>query len=487
MPLTASDLLTALDIEVQANLEPLKRQPIFIGLPDFLEGTIGGSVALERGEASSLSGSMELRGATIADRIPLPDATARLDVTVSAGERLGIVAPLRLESVNHGVSDLRFEGQAVRSDGATQITASLTGERLVVPDILRFAELMQPIRSEAAWAGEGSSRRRPESGEGWSQTAIDKLRERRDTEPAWGRSLTGRASLDLGTVELRVAPVHGLRGQVDITPAAVTLSGAEASFLGAAFTLDGLLAFETDADQPYNLRVDAAFTGLDLGELFRRVQPDELPLLEGRFEVHAGAKGRGRNLADLGVGALSSMRVSGRNGVYRGLAGRYGLARTGAKVVGFLALSRQLKAIGRLMEELEALRFDTFDVELARETPRRFAITDFRLASPLIRIDGGGGIELQPGALLPASPVDARMDLATAGDLSILFEGLGLVGKEDEPDGFRPLTRPVTVGGTVAEPDTSDFYAMLDQAAEVSSGIAGVAMRRINSKLQKGD
>ena len=51
--------------------------------------------------------------------------------------------------------------------------------------------------------------------------------------------------------------------------------------------------------------------------------------------------------------------------------------------------------------------------------------------------------------------------------------------------GYRLLSRPITIGGTVAEPDTSDFYEMLDDAATDSKGVLGVGMRKINKKLQK--
>ena len=43
----------------------------------------------------------------------------------------------------------------------------------------------------------------------------------------------------------------------------------------------------------------------------------------------------------------------------------------------------------------------------------------------------------------------------------------------------------MTVGGTVSEPDTSAFYEMLDEASRDSKGVVGVAMRKINKKLQK--
>jgi hypothetical protein len=77
------------------------------------------------------------------------------------------------------------------------------------------------------------------------------------------------------------------------------------------------------------------------------------------------------------------------------------------------------------------------------------------------------------------------LDMKTHGDLTILFDGLGLLGTDENATGFRPLSRPVTVGGTVSEPDTSEFYQMLEEASTDSKGVVGAAMRRANKKLQK--
>lgn len=483
MPLSERSTLESLHFEVLANLEPLTRQPIFRGLPGFLDGTIGGSVEVSLGERSSLAGSLALRGARIEDAGVLPDVDASLGVVRVTGERLEVTAPLRLSSDN-GISDLRFAGDVVRSGEAVEFEAALTGDRLVVPDVMRFVNLMSSPASE----GEPSQTREAVGSdfqERWSKTAIDQLREQRDEAPFWGRGVSGRATLDLGALELARYAVRGIHGELQVEPAQIALRDVEASLLGARLTADGGVTFDATAETPYDLRFRSSFEDLDLGALFRTVDPEAPPTLEGVFEVRTAASGRGRNLADLGLGALGSVRVSGRDGVFRGLAGQFGLARTGAKVIGFLTFSKQLKAISRLLGELENLEFETFELELARETPRRFGISELRVVSPLAVIDGRGGVEVEPGLPLALSPLGMTLDLQTSGDLTTLFDGLGLLGPEESSAGYRPLTRPVTVGGTVSEPDTSELYEMLDEAASDSKGVVGVAMRKVNKKLQK--
>ncbi|HSN57203.1 MAG TPA: hypothetical protein VLT32_21220, partial [Candidatus Sulfomarinibacteraceae bacterium] len=484
MPLTDRATLESLHFEIVANLQPLTRQPVFRGLPAFVGGTLGGSLDVQRGERSTLRGSVALRGATIDGRGALPDLDASVDVVAVAGERFEIAAPVRLASAANGSSDLRFEGEAVRNGDAVLVESSITGERIAVADLVGLLGLASPTTTDVA----SSELREPATSafrERWSKAAIEQLRERRDTRPVWGSRVSGRADLRLGTVQLPRYAVRGIEGRLELDPSRLELVGARASLLGAELEIAGALRFESEAEQPYVLNVESSFEGLDLGRLFRAVDPEAPPTLEGVFEVRSETSGRGRNLADLGLGSLGSVRLSGQDGVFRGLAGQFRLARTGAKVLGFLTFSRQLRAVSRLLGELEALEFTSFELELARETPRRFAISGLRVISPLAVIDGGGGVEVEPGVPLAASPLDASFTMATRGELTILFDGLGLLGTAEDERGYRPLTRPVTVGGTVSEPDTSAFYEMLDEASRDSRGVAGVAMRRINKKLQK--
>ena len=407
MPLTDRQTISSLHFETLANLEPLTRQPIFTGLPAFLEGTVGGAIDLDVGESSTFRGSLALRGARVEDVGDLPDLEAAIEMLTTAGER-------------------------------------------------------------------------------WSTTAIAQLRERRDTSPVWGERVTGRARLDIGRLQLPSYAVRNIRGAVEVDPTRFALTTAEAELLGAELTMTGGLEFDAAAERPYELGFETSFTDLDLGAFFRAVDPEAPPTLEGVFEVRSEVSGRGSNLADLGLGSLGNVRLSGRDGVFRGLAGQFGLARSGAGVVGFLTFSKQLKAVSRLLGELEELEFETFSLELARETPRRFAISKLTVISPLAVIDGSGGVEVEPGEPLATSALDASFDMATRGDLTILLDGLGLLGDSEDEQGYRPLTRPVTVDGTVSEPDTSAFYEMLDEASRDSKGIVGVAMRRVNKKLQSG-
>jgi len=485
MPLTDRTTIESLSFETVANLEPLTRQPIFTGLPGFLEGTIGGSLELTYGEDSSVRADVHLRGARAEGAGTLPDADGELVLEAIGEERLTVWAPLTLRSEN-GASDLSFRGGVERVEEAYRFDASLTGDRVVAADVARMMHVISPPDADFRW-GDVKEPVASAFRERWSKDAIEQLRERRDSEPFWGAEVSGRARLELGELQLARAAMTGIRGRIDVDPTSVEATGIAAEMLGARFTADGALRFDNSADDPYTLHLDSSFEGLDLGRLFRTVNPEEPPTLEGVFDVRTVAAGNGRNPADLGLGTLGEMRVSGRDGVFRGLAGQYTWVRRGTKALGVITFSKQLKAVSRLLGELEALEFDTFELALARETPRRFAISELAVVSPLARIEGSGGVEVEPGLPLVESPLDVSLDLSTNGDMTILFNGLGLLQEGTDEHGYRPLTQPVTVGGTVADPDTSDFYEMLDEAATDSKGVLGVGMRKVNKKLQKAE
>lgn len=483
MPLTDRPTLSSLRFDVLANLEPFAQQPLFRGLPRFIEGTLGGFVDVSLGERSTFAGALQLRGARAEDFGAFPDLAANLDVTATAGERLELRAPLRLTSES-GTSDITLEGSVTKDGDRYHFDAALIGDRINVPDATRFASFLSR-RGESGPAA-AIPRTAPAKADVQSRvTALDQLRERRSAAPFWGEEVSGRARLELGSLDFAGSSVTGIRGRLEVDPRRIELADVEANTGDARLAAQGLLTFDPAAPSPYELRFDSSVDDLDVARILRSRAPDVPPTLEGLFAMQMHLAGTGRNPLDLALGTLGDLHLRGRDGIFRGLAGRFGAARTGARVAGFLTFSKELKAIGHLLGELEELRFSTLDVVLARTDPGRFEFADFTVLSPLARIEATGGLEVDLDRPLALSPVDVRVELATGGDLTVLFDGMGLLQPAADVQGYRPLNRPLSVGGTVAEPDTSDFYAMLDEAAANAGGSFGVGLRAINKKLQR--
>ncbi len=482
MPLTDRSFIERLAFEGTAKLEPLARQPIFAGLPTFRDGTVTWTLDSTFGDASSMTAGVELAGARADAFGTLPNLSAGLDLRAVSEGRLEVRAPLTMTS-DAGASDTVFVGEVAREGERLRFDASLTGDLVVAADLRRLVQFAGPMRDDdVPRKSPADARDRVRT----TRTAVAKLRERRDESPFWTDRVTGTAKVDFGRIDLGTSSVLDVHGTLDVDPGRILLEDVAAGMLGASLRSEGRLAFDATADDPYDLELMTSITDLELGSVFREVAPDVPPTLEGVFELQMDVAGSGRNAIDLGAQTLGEIRLSGRDGIFRGLAGRFGLARKGAKVGGVLLFSKELKAIGRMLGELEELEFETFDLVLARPEPQRFEVASLEVVSPVAHIEGSGGVDVDSDTPLPLSPLDVRLELATRGDLTILFDGMGLLEAEEDAGGYRPLTRPVTVSGTVAEPDTSDFYAMLDEAAENAGGAFGFGLRRVNKKLQKG-
>lgn len=76
--------------------------------------------------------------------------------------------------------------------------------------------------------------------------------------------------------------------------------------------------------------------------------------------------------------------------------------------------------------------------------------------------------------------MNATLAIGTRDDMATLFDGMGLLVDEPDADGYRTLYRPLVIGGTLAEPDTSDLWQLLDNA----HGFLGFGLRSINRKVR---
>jgi hypothetical protein len=487
-PLTAQKSLQSLDVLVQSSLKSLASQPLLAGLPEVLSGELSGSINLVNDNAPLLRAQAVVQGLSVEDTGRLPDLDISLAVDAVRGERLALEAPFRMNS-QRGESDLNFVGEAVINDDRIEFDASLLGQQVIVPDLRMFLDyLMPPAAAEpepVADTETGPIAR--EAPDRLTRSAVMQLRQHRDETPFWSDRLAGQATIDIA--KLRFAPytVDNIRGQLQVSPSEIKLTGIEASLLDAQLTTAGAIRFDSQDESPYDMRFDLDLSDLELGELLRSEDPGVLPVAEGLFSLRTELVAGGRNALDLGLASQGSIHLSGSSGIFRGLAGRGGTTSTAAGVVGVLTFSKELRAIGRILDDLETLSFAQFNVSLNRKTAQLISVDDLLLVSPLLRLEGSGRVSLGHQDPLIMSPLQASVSLATRDDMTILFDGMGLLVKEADAEGYRAVKRPVVISGTLAEPDTSDLWLMLDEAAENSKGLFGMGLRGINRKIKKSE
>ena len=483
-PLAVDRLVSEAQIHVDGNLAPLAEQPILASLPKFSAGTLEASLAYTRvGADATFAMSTKLRDAVAEGPGRLPDLDLQLDADGVLGDHVKVALPLHLASPDFGMSDLRFDGALQRKAGGNvAFEAALSGERVAMNDVERLIDFVGPQPAASASAPASSARIAPLSEE--KIAAIAKLRAVRDGMPAWF-GYGGKATVAFGKIEFPSFAVEGVRGKLDVTAARAALSGVSASLLGADLRASATVRFDAAKPKPYSLDLSTAVKNLELGRVFQAAAPGAPPTAEGRFEFATTLSGEGLNPLDLALSSVGEVRLSGRDGVFRGLAASAGTGSKAVRVIGLLTFSRELKAVGRLLDGLGQIRFKQADLLLER-TPDRIELKQLSIVSPQLKIDAAGDIELAPLQPVLLSPLNVTARLAAAGDIAILFDGMKLLEGERGQPGYRKVTKPIEIVGSAAAPDTSSFWALLDEGAGNARGSFGVGLRALNAKLESG-
>jgi hypothetical protein len=486
-PLAVGRLVNDANIHVEANLAPMADQPILANLPVFQAGTLEASLSYKNTNdvAATLALTTKLRAAAAEGIGRLPDFDLALDADGVFGEHVKIALPVHLSSPEFGESDLRFDGALRRkAGGQLAFDAALKGGQVAMSDVERLIAFVTPKRArpDAATPAPIATRLAPLSEE--KIAAIAKLRAVRDAAPAWS-GLGGTATVALGKLEFPSFAVEGLSGKLDVAPNRASLSGIRASLLGAGLSAAANVSFDAAKPKPYALDLNAAVKNLELGRLFKAVAPGAPPTAEGRFEFTTTMKGEGLNPLDLSLSSLGEFRLSGRDGVFRGLAADAGTGSKAARAIGILTFSRELKAVGRLLDGLGEIHFKQANLRLER-TPDKIELSELTIVSPQVRIDATGDVALAPLRPVLLSPLNVAARIGAAGDIAVLFDGMKLLEGETRQPGYRNVTKPIVISGSAVAPDTSAFWALLDEGADNARGSFGVGLRALNGRLEAG-
>lgn len=480
-PLSNVRLLESASIDFDAGLGPLAQQPVLAGLPEFTDGIVTASLKIVDRAESTVSLNATLRNAATATLGSIPDVDLALEAAGVRGKRFDIKLPIRLESKESGVSDLRLEG-ALSSDDSDvlDIEASLTGESVAVGDLQTFIDLfVPPQEKDAAAETQGLT---PLSEEALS--AIQKLRAERHSVPFWTDHLLARTNVDIGHIAFPSFTVDDVRGRLELTRNKATITDVNASLLGADLSAAASIDFDAARPKPYALDFHASVDDIELKNLFLAVAPDSVPTAEGHFELSSTLTGSGLNPLDLGLSTLGEIRLTGRDGIFRGLAAHAGTGSTAARVVGILTFSKELKAVGRLLDRLGEIRFQQANFLLERSTLDHIDLSNLSVRSPQLEIAASGSLALAPQRPLLLSPLDLSAQISAKGDVAILFDGMHLLEDSVDDAGYRNLTRVVHVDGTPIEPDTSEFWELLEEGADNARGAFGAGLRALNRSLE---
>jgi len=97
-------------------------------------------------------------------------------------------------------------------------------------------------------------------------------------------------------------------------------------------------------------------------------------------------------------------------------------------------------------------------------------LKDFSVISPQLRLTGTGALTYEKGKPMLGQSLAMQMQMGVLGDMETLFATVGKTSDQKDELGYTKISRPIKIGGTPANPDTSDLYAFLKEAGASALG-----------------
>jgi len=458
--LAGADQAIKADGSWSAALPALLEQPGAAGLPMLARGDASGSFEASLGATRELLvkvalNALELRsGAPIA----LPSITSDVRADFEANGRTTFNIPLHLD-YGARAADLALTGTFSSDKDGPVADAALSGAQISADDLLAVAAL----------SGFNEAFVEPAQPVGLGPTRGPAI------APFWP-GIRGRLSIRLKDLALPQVALRDVRGAVVIGPSSLRIESGTASIGdGCAARIDGELKFAHGAGRPYSFWTSVALAGIDSAPLFRAMDPDRPPAIEGRFDLSGRLQGDGEGLADLFDRAQGDCKLSSKDGRFRALRTDVtdAVKQAPSKLVGTLdtvssLFGKKLDKVGEALVEsasgLSEIHYDQMNISAERGADLNIRITEFTLLAPDERVTGTGRITYEEGVPIRAQPLTIDLDLGVQGRLGKILAIVGMLREGQDELGYTQLYQPIHLGGTLQRIDQSQWREMLIQA-----------------------
>lgn len=464
-----------------ASIPALLAQPVAEGAAGFVRGNASGdfvvTVAAKTGVQANLAFT-DLAADPKLTAEKLPTITAEIRAEIAADGKITLNAPL-LFARDGRKSDLTLAGTVATTPSGTAVDAKLTSTLLVVEDVQILA---------APFAG--------------TTAPVPAKPSVRDEKPVWA-GLTGRIALTLKkVVYAQKFEVADVGGTIRIEAGSLKLDGVRAGFSeGSELKLNGGVTFTATSPEPYALAANLDVTNFDPAPVFRALNPNQPPTVEGKFTVASQLAGNARNLGELGDRAHGDFTLTSKGGVFRALSsdvsskveaatktasavaflGNVASAVTGRKEYGDVA--SKAEAVAALSKMISAIQYDQLNVVLSRDAALNTVLKDFTLIAPELRLAGTGKVTRQEKTGLLAQALTMQFQLGARGHTGDLLKALGALDASKKDDlGYLASTLPLNVKGTLGKPDTSELQSALLKLAYEKSGAGDLLNKFLGGK-----
>ncbi|MSU46987.1 MAG: hypothetical protein EXS42_07690 [Lacunisphaera sp.] len=457
------------------NLEvpALATQPLFAGTQTVSAGRASGEIraafgapaspGLGAGGASQLEARLTVNGLVASDdglTLPVANLSFR---AVAQGDRLSVQAPLLLDRAGQR-SDLNFSLELTPAAGVFGLDGKLTGEHVELAD---------------AWSVLGVFLASPAPGVATPAPAAADAKVPADTVPAWSR-FNGQLVLDVKSVTRGTEwAMTGLNGSVAIETTRVSLLKLEAAFgEKGRFAAQGEVKF-TGGAQPYQLGGNFSLTEFDAGRLFKAIEPGKPATVEGVFNVTGLIAGNGETIDRTLERTRGQFGLTSRQGIFRGLQRTTSKVSMTSKAVELSAsvlgsifgsekvskaaekVAGQAYFVDQLAQSVGELNYDQLNVRLIRDESLNMMLEDIILVTPDIRLLGKGTVTYVADKPLLEQPLSVSLSFAGRGKIEQLLGKLKLLDGARDELGYAKTQAPVILGGSLAKPDLSVFFARI--------------------------
>jgi hypothetical protein len=438
-----------------ASVPGLLSMPVAEGLPGLSAGDASGSFEASLGATREVRVKLAVKdlAAPAGSDVVLPAIASELRADFGGDGRITFSVPLRLDYGTR-TADVAVTGTVTAEPKGPFFDMTLAGTRLTREDLGALSVLLGRDGGPAS-PGAGAPARAP--------------------APFWP-ALRGRVALRIESLPLDRVELRDVRGMVHIEPLSIALEGGSAG-LGDASTIhaEGRLAFGAGDRQPYSFSAEVGADNVDSAPLFRAADPDNPPVVEGRFDVTSHVTGAGASPRDLLDRVQGSFTFSSKDGKFRALRTDItdAVRQTPSRLAG--ALDTVTALFGKKTENLAAslidaanglseIHYDQMSVTAERGPGLDITLTQINLIAPEVRLTGTGTVSYVDGVQVRDQPLSAELDLGVQGRLGKFLDLVGMLKDGQDDLGYMHLYQTVRLGGTLRNVDPGQWREMLVQA-----------------------
>jgi hypothetical protein len=372
-------------------------------------------------------------------------------------------------------SDATFALDLALGPDSLPLASTLRSQFLDVGELLALAEAFTPPRSAPTAPAVAAAPAAPHRSPVYLPMG----------EPFWSK-LRGYFDLDLAAVQMLPYRIDGVRGRLDFTAGALTLSGLAGEMFAGRWRGDVRIAYAPGA--PTGDHVLTGQFDIEQFETARAIQtvfPNDYGSLDARLDLTATVRGAGHRWWQLLDGATGEFALTARNGVARLQHPQLGTASTVLALAGTVGFSAELRALGRLLKKFAEMPVEHLRVTGARDAAGNLTLGELRLDSPQARLLGRGEVPADATTPLVGRKLNLALELQAKDEMAVILGNMKLLEKQPQPDGFQRMKQPILLGGEVGKPDPSSLYDLLARAVEGSKGTWSLIMRKVQKEVEK--